>query len=252
MDKQLSTRVTESRRRLTIVIPAYCEQERLALTTIDVISAASQTLDDFEVIIINDGSTDNTRSVADELKLSYDCISVIHFETNRGVGAAYRAGLDRAKFENISLVPGDQAFEKSGLMEVFRAVGQADMIISYRANPRARSPVRRQLSRLCTMQLRITTRCWLRDGHSLYVWPVKLARSIDIPNDYSYHLVSLVSLLQRVASYAELPVMLTPKPDEYSRVLKLSTVLTLAWRLSLLTLTSLVRVGTRRPRKISL
>ena len=102
------------------------------------------------------------------------------------------------------------------------------------------------------MQLRITTRCWLRDGHSLYVWPVKLARSIDIPPDYSYHLVTLVSLLQKVASYAELPVTLTPKPDEYSRVLRLGVVLTLAWRLSLLTLASFARIGTPPPKRIEL
>lgn len=240
------------RRQLTIVIPAYCEQDRLILTATEVISAAHETLDDFEIIIINDGSTDNTREIANSLAAEYDCVSVIHFETNRGVGAAYRAGLDYARYDNISLVPGDHAFEKSGLHDMFANVGQADMIISYRANPLARSPLRRLLSRICTFQLRITTRCWLRDGHSLYVWPVKLARSIDTPNDYSYHLVTLVSLLQRVSSYAELPVTLTPKPDEYSRVLRLGVVVVLAYRLSLLTLVSFTSFRNPALKKIEL
>lgn len=252
MNNQHLPLATEPRRQLTIVIPAYCEQDRLALTTNEVISAANETLDDYEVIIVNDGSTDNTRAVADALAAQHSCISVIHFDVNQGVGAAYRAGLANANFDNISLVPGDQAFETSGVLDVFAAVGQADMIISYRANPRARSPVRRLLSRICTMQLRITTRCWLRDGHSMYVWPVKLARSIDIPPDYSYHLVTLVSLLQKVTTYAELPVTLTPKPDEFSRVLQLGTVATLAWRLSLLTLASFARLGTPAPRRVEL
>ncbi|MBU3540832.1 glycosyltransferase family 2 protein [Polynucleobacter sp. UB-Tiil-W10] len=252
MNNQPPLSTTIAQRQLTIVIPAYCEQDRLALTTNEVISAALETLDDFEVIIINDGSTDNTRAVADILATKHKCVSVIHFETNRGVGAAYRAGLEAARYGNISLVPGDQAFEKSGLLDLFSAVGKADMIISYSANPRARSPVRRQLSRICTMQLRITTRCWLRDGHSLYVWPVKLARSINIPPDYSYHLVTLVSLLQKVTTYAELPVTLTPKPDEFSRVLRLGTVATLAWRLSLLTIASFARLGIQPPRKVAL
>ena len=239
-----------SPRRLSIVIPAYCEEERLALAANEVISAASETLDDFEVIIVNDGLTDGTRVVADSLAAAHDAVSVIHFEKNRGVGAAYKAGLESARFENISLVPGDRAFARSGLVDVFGAVGQADMIISYRANPRARSPVRRLLSRICTMQLRLTTRCWLRDGHSLYVWPVKLARKVVTPADYSYHLVTLVTLLQQVNTYAELPVILTPKPDEYSRVLSLKVVSTLAWRLSLLTLKSLSRFGTPRPKAL--
>jgi len=252
MDNPIHPNAVKAMRQLTIVIPAFCEQDRLWLTTTEAIFAARETLDDFEVVIVNDGSTDNTRAVADSLALEYECVSVIHFDVNRGVGAAYKAGLDFARFDNICLVPGDHAFEKNGLLDIFSNVGNADMIISYRTNPRARSPLRRLLSRICTMQLRITTRCWLRDGHSLYVWPVKLARSIKIPNDYSYHLVTLVSLLQRVASYGEIAVTLTPKPDEYSRVLRLGVVLILAWRLSLLTLYSISRIGTPAPRRIKL
>lgn len=237
-------------RRLSIVIPAYCEEKRLALTTEEVISAARNTLTDFEVIIVNDGSTDGTREVAEQLAAAHDIVSVIHFEHNRGVGAAYKAGLEQARFENISLVPGDRAFEKSGLIDVFNAVGKADMVISYRANPRARSPVRRLLSRICTMQLRIATRCWLRDGHSLYVWPVALARRIKTPADYSYHLVTLVNLLQQVPTYIEVPVMLTPKPDEYSRVMHWRIISTLAWRLSILTLKSFITLGRHRPKAL--
>lgn len=239
-------------RRLSIIIPAYCEEQRLDLTTEDVLAAAKERLHEFEVIIVNDGSTDGTRELADRLARENEEISVIHFEENRGVGAAYKAGLEHAKFEFISLVPGDRAFEKSGLLDVFSAVGQADMIISYRANPRARSPIRRLLSKLCTLQLRLTTRCWLQDGHSLYVWPVALARTIKTPADYSYHLVTLVNLLQRVSSYAELSVTLTPKPDANSRVLAWGVVSTLAWRLSMLTLRSLLRLGAPGPKVVTI
>lgn len=239
-------------RRLSIIIPAYSEEKRLGLTTNDVLSAAKEKLHEFEVIIVNDGSTDGTREVADRLARENKEVSVIHFERNQGVGAAYKAGLERAKFDFLSLVPGDRAFEKSGLLDMFSAVGQADMIISYRANPRARAPIRRLLSKICTLQLRITTRCWLRDGHSLYVWPVALARTIKTPADYSYHLVTLVNLLQRVSSYAEISVKLTPKPDVHSRVLAWRVVTTLAWRLSMLTLKSLLRLDATRPRVVTI
>lgn len=235
------------RKELTIVIPAYCEEERLADTTHDVIFAAKQTLDAYEIIIVNDGSTDKTADVANHLANCHECVRVIHFQKNCGVGAAYRIGLAQAKYANISLVPGDRAFELSGVITVFQAVGQADMVISYRENPQARSPIRRVLSRICTFQLRLTTRCWLHDGHSLYVWPVALARKVKTPADYSYHLVTLVTLLQKVSSYVEVPVTLTPKPDASSRVLHWRVVYTLASRLTRLTLKSMLLVGKPRP-----
>lgn len=237
-------------KRLSIVIPAYCEESRLALATEEVLSAASLALDDFEVIIVNDGSTDATREVADQLAATHAKVSVIHFERNQGVGAAYRAGLERARFENLSLVPGDRPFQRSGLVRVFSAVGAADMVISYRVNPKARTLVRRLMSRVFTTQLGITTRCRIRDGHSMYVWPVDRARRIRTPADYSYHLVTLVKLLQQVSTYAEVPVHLTPKPDASSRVLRWGVVSRLAWHLSLLTLASLLRLGKPRPRAV--
>ncbi|MCQ8782811.1 glycosyltransferase family 2 protein [Mangrovibrevibacter kandeliae] len=241
---------SDARRELSIVIPAYFEEERLEQTTLEAVEAAEATLDAFEIIIVNDGSTDGTGAIADRLAAADPRISVIHFPVNRGVGAAYRAGLAQARFANLTLVPGDRAFEPSGVHRLFQAVGQADMIISYRANPAARIPIRRLLSRICTFQLRLTTRCQLKDGHSLYVWPVAEARKVRTPPDYSYHLVTLVTLLQRVRSYAEVPVTLTPKPDEQSRVLRWGVVLTLARRLSILTVRSFLRFYMPKPRRI--
>jgi dolichol-phosphate mannosyltransferase len=222
------------------VIPAFCEEDRLERTAREALAAARNTLEEFEIIIVDDGSTDGTSDIADRLACALKCVSVVHFPENRGVGAAYQAGLARARYSKISLVPGDHAFEQSGLEAVFRAAGTADMVISYRCNPAARSPIRRLLSVICNQLLRLTTRCPLRDGHSLYVWPVDLARQVQTPPDYSYHLVTLVSLLRRVKSYTEVPVCLTPKPDAHSRVLRWRVVWTLGWRLSNLLIQSLL------------
>ncbi len=237
-------------KRLTIVVPAYCEAERLGDTVADVVAAAQATLDEFEVFVVNDGSTDGTRAVADEAAARFPNVTAIHFPVNRGVGAAFAAGLDRARFESISLVPGDRAFEREGLSALFAAVGTADMVISYRSNPETRTPVRLIMSRFYTLQMRATTRCAIRDGSSLFIWPVALTRSAPIPSDYTYHLVTMVRLLQSVSSYTELPVKMTPKPDHNSRVMNLRVILRLATSLSKLTLASVGQARGPLPRRV--
>lgn len=216
---------------LTILVPAYNEAERLALTVGEIVAAAEVELNDYEVIIIDDGSKDGTAEVADRLAGQYSKVTVIHQPTNLGVGAAYSTGLAKARFPWINLVPGDHAFEADGVRNMFRMAGKADMVISYRANPHARHPVRRVLSIICTFMLRLATGCPIRDGHSMYVWPVAQARSIKVPPDYRYHLVSLCALLLDARTYIEIPVMLTPKPDASSGVMRFGVVFSLGFEM---------------------
>ena len=133
---------------LTIVVPAWNEQRRLATTVEAVVAAARRHLRAFEIIVVNDGSTDGTAAVADALAERFACVSVVHHHANLGVGAAYHTGLTLAKYPYLTLVPGDNAFHVSGLDAVFALVGTVEMIVTYRDNPRARTPLRRFLSRM--------------------------------------------------------------------------------------------------------
>lgn len=206
---------------LTIVVPAWNEEQRLTATVLEVVAAARRHLRAFEIIIVNDGSTDRTKAVADALAARFSFVSVVHHPANLGVGAAYYTGLSRAEYPYLTLVPGDHAFHVSGLHTVFALVGRVEMVVSYRANPRARTPMRRLLSRLCTMGMRLVTGKPIRDAHSLYVFPVAQARQVRRNTGYGYHIETLSTLLRGDVPYTEVPVQLNPRPDSSSKVMRL-------------------------------
>jgi glycosyltransferase involved in cell wall biosynthesis len=212
---------------LTVVVPAWNEARRLAATVGEVVAAARRRLCAFEVIVVNDGSTDGTAAVADELAARFPCVSVVHHPANLGVGAAYHTGLTLANFPYLTLVPGDNAFHASGLDAVFALVGKVPMVVTYRANPRARSPLRRLLSRLCTAGMRLVTGKPIRDAHSLYVFPVAQARQVRRNTGYGYHIEALSMLLRGGVPYAEVPVVLNPRPDSSSKVMRLPVLVRL-------------------------
>lgn len=230
-------------RALSIIVPGYNEQQRLGTTVAGVLAAAEAALDQYEVIIVNDGSNDRTRQIADELAAGRSNMTVIHHQQNRGVGAAYWSGVQIARYPFVTLVPGDNAFQSECLPDFFSLVGKADMIISYRENVSARSPARRVLSIVFSTLLRVATRLPIRDGHSLYIWPVELARQVPVPQDYRYHMTTLAALVQRVGSYAEFPVQLTARPDASSRVLRPKVVIGSGW--TMLKIIVRNRFGTR-------
>jgi glycosyltransferase involved in cell wall biosynthesis len=205
---------------LTVIVPAWNEERRLATTVAEVLRAARPHLRAFEIIIVNDGSTDGTARVADDLATRFRRVSVVHHATNRGVGAAYRTGLSLARFPFLTLVPGDNAFHLSGLERVFALAGTVEMVVTYRENPRARTPLRRLLSRCCTLGMRLVTGQPIRDAHSLYVFPVAQARQVRPNAGYGYHIETLSTLLRGGVPYVEAPVRLNPRPDSSSKVMR--------------------------------
>ena len=88
---------------VSIIIPVYNSQKYLK-TTIE--SLLSQTYRDFEIILVDDGSTDTSGELCDDLVLTDSRVSVIH-KTNGGVSDARNVGIERAKGELIWFVDHD-------------------------------------------------------------------------------------------------------------------------------------------------
>lgn len=229
-------------RRLTIVVPALNEQEKIADTVRGVLPLARQLLDDFELILIDDGSTDATGSIMDDLAAQEPRIIVVHHAERRGVGAAFELALSRAKFGSITLIPGDHAFKDEGVARMFKAAGAADIVITYRDNQSDRSLNRSIQSHSLRFVLNCIFGFWLFDYHSMIIYPVKWLRQIPVKADgYGYQICSLISLLQLGLSHAQVPVSLNAELKGSSRALRPRTY----YELGLTILTLLRRVPIR-------
>jgi len=179
-------------RALTIIVPAYNEERHIAAAIDAVIRAADRHLDDYEVIVVDDASTDETGRIADGIAGRTRRVRVIHQPTNRGVGAAYQLCLAQAKYGSITLVPGDNAFSEAALDSVFASVNVAPLVVSYRANMEVRTRLRRLLSTWCTTLMRLITGKAIRDAQSMFIFPVDVARKCATESSgYGYHSYAL-------------------------------------------------------------
>lgn len=94
--------------KLSIIVPVY-NGEKYIGKTVD--SILNQTFEDFELILINDGSTDGTRKILEECREEDKRLKVIHQE-NSGPGAARNVGIREARGEYIGFVDGDDYIDK--------------------------------------------------------------------------------------------------------------------------------------------
>jgi len=97
---------------LSVFFPAYNDGGTIASLVITSIKVAATLTDDFEVIVINDCSTDDTAKILDELARIYpDRVRIVHHEANRGYGGALRTGFATATKELVFYTDGDGQYD---------------------------------------------------------------------------------------------------------------------------------------------
>src|SRR5690242_16337196 len=122
---------------LSAVLPAYNEEAIIERTVRHVASVLRGLVDDFEVIVTNDGSRDRTADVLRRLQESEPVLHlrVVTHERNRGYGAALASGFDAASKDLIFLTDGDKQFDVAELKDFLPAMdAQTDLVIGWRRN----------------------------------------------------------------------------------------------------------------------
>jgi glycosyltransferase involved in cell wall biosynthesis len=96
-------------------------------------TTARQMTDDFEIIVVNDGSGDHTAEVLAELESVFPELRVVHHQVNRGYGGALRTGFHSATKELIFYTDGDAQYDPRELKALFAAWDDgADFINGYK------------------------------------------------------------------------------------------------------------------------
>ncbi len=117
---------------LSVVMPAHNEEVAITATMRSVIDAASLWTQDFEVIVVNDGSKDRTRAILEEMALKEPRVRVINHEVNKGYGAALVSGFEAASKDLVFFMDSDGQFDICDLERFFPLIGQYDAVLGYR------------------------------------------------------------------------------------------------------------------------
>jgi dolichol-phosphate mannosyltransferase len=117
---------------LTVSIPAYNDSISLRLLVNDIQSYFKKFDFRYGVLIINDGSSDATHQVIEELKVQYTNVSSIHHEQNLGFGKTLKKVFTLPKSEWILFLPGDYQFTVENIDRFLMLKNQFDFMIGFR------------------------------------------------------------------------------------------------------------------------
>jgi glycosyltransferase involved in cell wall biosynthesis len=115
--------------RLSVVVMAFNEVASLRATVGEIQTELVRLGESYEVLIIDDGSTDGTGAMAEELAAKLPGVRACHHATNLGLGGVYRTGFAQARGDLLTFFPADGQFAATLIADYLAAIDDADMVL---------------------------------------------------------------------------------------------------------------------------
>jgi len=179
---------------ISIVIPVYNEADNIILLVEELVKVLAKLKKTWEIIFIDDGSTDLSLQVLEEASNKCEGLRVFGFEKNTGQTAAFAAGFRKALGEVIITMDGDMQNEPKDIPRLIEKIGEYDLVCGWRQK-RNDTIIRRISSRIANFVRNILSGENIRDvGCSLKAFRSEYAQKIKLYNGMHRFFPTLVKL----------------------------------------------------------
>lgn len=177
---------------LSIVIPAYNEEDNLEWLVKDMLKDAPKLgLTDLEIVIVDDGSTDKTSKIADNLAKERKAVRAIHKE-NGGYCSALLAGIKEAKKDYIAYFPADGQTLMRDISKCIPLLGKVDLVLGDRGERLDYSSYRMFISYVYLILLRIFYGNPYRDINWFHIWKKEKIQNMKLTSKGIFILAEIV------------------------------------------------------------
>lgn len=198
---------------VTVVLPAHNEEGNIKNTVDKCVSYLEKNTGDYEIVVVNDGSSDRTSEIVTEISSANPNVVLVSHETNKGYGSALRSGFDKASKEYIFFMDSDGQFDINDLDRLTPHAGADTAVIGYRED-RADSYIRSLNAWLYSLYIYIIFGLRVKDMDCAFkIFPSSAYRDVK-PIKSEGALFSaefLIKLKRKGFSFKEVPVRHFPR-----------------------------------------
>ncbi|HJT49006.1 MAG TPA: glycosyltransferase [Nitrososphaeraceae archaeon] len=160
---------TRSQAQISVVIPVHNQEMEISSLLIKIKEILNSTTQSYEIVVVNDGSYDNTLNVLQKEELLDSCIRIISYTPNRGKGHAVKTGVMQASGSIIIFVDGDFDISHDKIKEYLDELKNCDLVIASKRHPYSKvsAPISRIfLSRIFNVLVRLFVGIKIKDTQS--------------------------------------------------------------------------------------
>lgn len=205
---------------LSVIMPALNEEK-------NILAAISKTRDAFEefgisgeIMVINDGSTDETKRLVEEEVKKSKQVRLLNHDYPHGLGASFWDGVDHAKGRTVLCIPGDNENSVSEILRYFKLLNHVDIVIPFVYNKEVRSLFRNALSFVYRFIINSTFTVYLNYTNGTVLYRRSILSNLEYRSaSFFYQTDILVRLLKRNYLFAEVPYRLEERKKGKSKAL---------------------------------
>lgn len=183
---------------LSVVIPVF--NEELCLESVvkkTLIDLKSITGGKYEIILVDDGSNDQSRRIINDLKKKYQTIESVFHKTNHGIGAAIYSGIKKAKYPYVTYLPADGQVYLTDFKSALEAIPRIDLVITFRKQKFDYSFYRRLISKGLILSMRLLFGLPFRDYTWVHVYRKSIFQKIKPQSTGVFFLPEVILLAVR-------------------------------------------------------
>ena len=249
MESDLGGRKNNS--SIGLIIPALNEELKLRSCVEEAYHALKRNFNDFELVLIDDGSTDSTQKIMHNLASELDFVKVIVNKKNLGLGGTWKRGVDAISKDYIANISGDGGMLEENWDPFLREVGKYTVVTTYVKNLREIKPFFRYLiSKGYVKFLNLISGTHLKYYNGPTIYRKEDIKGINIvSNGMGFQSEVLVQLLSKYGeeNFCEVPILCIGEKN--SNALRLKNVLSIFTTVKQI-IRELVRSGQKKDLKV--
>lgn len=200
----------KNKQSLTVSIPAYNEEQTIEKVVKEVLSVLKsiRSISSYELLLVNDGSTDSTPNIINRLAQKNKKIRVIHHKENMGFSGAIVTSLFKPKTDLVFLGPADGQFDYRQMRKFIPEIQYSDVVVAYRIHNV--EPWRRKFqSKVYHTLARVFFDIKLKEFTSVTLWRKSILDGIVVtshPRSNTAQVEIFYKVKKRGARIAEVPI----------------------------------------------
>lgn len=211
---------------LSVIMPALNEERNILFAINNTLKAFSDFNINGEIVFVNDGSTDRTEELVEDVVRKGEPVRMINHNTPKGIGASFWDGVDSARGDAVVMLPGDNENDPWEILQYYKLLEHVDIVIPFIFNRETRSLFRNILSNIYRFIINTTFLVNFNYTNGTVLHRRLLLKELNYrSNSFFFQTDILIRTVKRGYLFAEVPCKLGIREHGTSSAVSFSSLL---------------------------